>query len=318
MSGLLRYSFEEITPSVEPQPKLRSIGLSSCQQVGPLVYVVGELGGGTDTPTVAVYDFQLNTWRRASDHGDDLPPLCCHASFVVDDRLYLHGGRTTSFEPSIELYSLDLITLEWTKCKTSLDRPMARFWHTGEFLERLNSFVTFGGYSNVCTFNDVWNLRVDTLQWKSAKTKGVSPTSRNGHSSCVVGETMYIFGGRSDREYTDDLHLLHCGKLGFSWSNVFKNLGFRRCFASLTYWKGQLLLFGGFDESARDSTKVYVLTPPQYVPCEALRNGGADPMGYRCYGHTMVTTATGLYMFDGSRASCNPFKMHLVDEVDHQ
>ncbi len=36
---------------------------------------------------------------------------------------------------------------------------------------------------------------LDTLKWSVPLTNGSPPEERDGHSACVVGTKMYIFGG---------------------------------------------------------------------------------------------------------------------------
>lgn len=41
----------------------------------------------------------------------------------------------------------------------------------------------------------VLSLPSDTHKWSTPRVSGTVPGARDGHSACVLGKTMYIFGG---------------------------------------------------------------------------------------------------------------------------
>ena len=313
MSHPPRYFIQEIIPTTKPEPALRSLGLASCHQVGPDVYVVGALGGRA-TPTVAVYNFQANSWRRANDEGSELPPNFSHASFLLNDMLYFHAGRDNSSAPSAEIFSLDLLTLEWTKCITSSGRPCPRFGHSGEYVDSLGKFVVFGGHAAGRNLGDLWELRVQDLKWIEVDAKGRSPSDRVGAASCVSRETIFLYGGSSEGVYKDDLYALDCGVQQFKWSTLQTDLGIYRCVPSLSFFDGVLVLFGGFDERKRVSTELFVFQSPKYKPARAEYPEGRVPSRFEMFGHTAIVSADGLYLFDGWRGSVNPLQLKILLE----
>ena len=51
-------------------------------------------------------------------------------------------------------------------------------------------------------FNDVWVYDPQTNTWAEQDCIGFIPAPREGHSAALVGDVMYIFGGRTE-EGTD-------------------------------------------------------------------------------------------------------------------
>jgi hypothetical protein len=51
--------------------------------------------------------------------------------------------------------------------------------------------------------------RAEAYEWRKAKATGQKPPRLAGHSAALVGDRMYIFGGRSsNREYLNTLYVL--------------------------------------------------------------------------------------------------------------
>uniref|UniRef100_A0A8C7AY75 Kelch domain containing 3 n=2 Tax=Caniformia TaxID=379584 RepID=A0A8C7AY75_NEOVI len=74
---------------------------------------------------------------------------------------------------------------------------------------------SFGGY---CSGEDYETLRqidvhifnADTHKWSTPRVSGTVPGARDGHSACVLGKTMYIFGGYEQLAdcFSNDIHKL--------------------------------------------------------------------------------------------------------------
>lgn len=60
----------------------------------------------------------------------------------------------------------------------------------------------FGGTNGTQWFNDVWSFDPRQMAWSQLDCIGYIPVPREGHSAALVGDVMYIFGGRTE-EGTD-------------------------------------------------------------------------------------------------------------------
>ena len=68
-------------------------------------------------------------------------------------------------------------------------------------------FCRFGGYGGSHNlFNDTWSFNIPTRKWTELQCTGSIPSPRAGHGAVLVGDVMYVFGGRtSDGTYLGDL-----------------------------------------------------------------------------------------------------------------
>ena len=56
----------------------------------------------------------------------------------------------------------------------------------------------FGGRNDNMPCNTLYVFDTKTLKWTSPRVCGLIPAARDGHSSCIFGDAMYIFGGYED------------------------------------------------------------------------------------------------------------------------
>lgn len=74
----------------------------------------------------------------------------------------------------------------------------------GEFLFYVMSSFTltpiayyrFGGTDGKYHYNDTWSFSLSTRKWTELQCIGFIPSAREGHAAAVVGNVIYIFGGR--------------------------------------------------------------------------------------------------------------------------
>lgn len=54
----------------------------------------------------------------------------------------------------------------------------------------------FGGTDGKYHYNDIWAFDTRTRTWSEFWCGGYIPSPREGHSAALVGDIVYIFGGR--------------------------------------------------------------------------------------------------------------------------
>ena len=57
-------------------------------------------------------------------------------------------------------------------------------------------FVSFGGTDGKYHYNDTWSFSLQTGKWTELQCIGFIPSPREGHAAAIVGNVIYIFGGR--------------------------------------------------------------------------------------------------------------------------
>ncbi|XP_058838311.1 host cell factor isoform X2 [Topomyia yanbarensis] len=161
-----------------------------------------------------LYELQATKWEwkklKPKPPESGLPPCrrLGHSFTLVGDKIYLFGGLANeSDDPknNIPKYLNDLYILEiknnqlqWEIPTTFGESPPPRESHTAVswYDKKLKKYwlVIYGGMSG-CRLGDLWLLDTDTMSWTRPRTSGPLPLPRSLHSSTLIGNRMYVFGG---------------------------------------------------------------------------------------------------------------------------
>lgn len=60
--------------------------------------------------------------------------------------------------------------------------------------------IIFGGFEedNQRFSQETFSFDFTTRKWMELRTEGTAPCHRDFHSACILGNKMFVFGGRSD------------------------------------------------------------------------------------------------------------------------
>lgn len=150
------------------------------------------------------------------------------------------------------------------------------------------TFSRFGGTDGVTWFNDVWSYYPHTNSWTQLECIGYIPAAREGHAAALVGDVMYIFGGRT--EEGNDLGDLAAFRITSRRWYTFQNMGpspSPRSGHSMTTVGKQIVVLAGEPSSApRDPVELgmaYLLDTSKirYPPDSASQT----PTNERIQGH---------------------------------
>ena len=104
-------------------------------------------------------------------------------------------------ENSISEFSFD--TGYWSKETTSTKEHS--FWHhTASFYEKDRSIFTFGGYGFYLYKNDLFKITPENGKWENDKLIVIPP--RYSSASAIIGDYLYIFGGRGCKTGKQELN----------------------------------------------------------------------------------------------------------------
>ncbi|KAK2569848.1 Acyl-CoA-binding domain-containing protein 4 [Acropora cervicornis] len=166
------------------------------------------------------------SWVTRGVSGQIPAPRQGHAAAVVDKKVYIFGGSSGggyggqhSDTTSDPVYLNDLFLLQvglqvtWERLQQLGDIPCPRDGHT---LSAVGSVLyLFGGTnypeSEEC-LEGLYAYDIGTVSWELCPTQGRQPRVL-GHSTAVVGDTLYIFGGIYHGEAKNDLYMLNTGNL---------------------------------------------------------------------------------------------------------
>ncbi|XP_078255008.1 kelch domain-containing protein 3 isoform X2 [Rhinoraja longicauda] len=156
--------------------------------VGHKVYSFGGYCSGEDYETLRQIDVHIFNavslrWMKLppfrSERKDQSPQVPYmrygHTAVLVDDAIYVWGGRNDTEGACNVLYAFDIHSHSWSTPKVHGSIPGARDGHSACALGK--SMFIFGGYEQL----------------------GIPARWRDFHSATVLGSRMYVFGGRADR-----------------------------------------------------------------------------------------------------------------------
>mmetsp|Transcript_8429 Transcript_8429/g.28286 ORF Transcript_8429/g.28286 Transcript_8429/m.28286 type:complete len:1016 (-) Transcript_8429:107-3154(-) len=183
--------------------------------VGSKMYIFGGNNGSYRMNDFYSLDTQTMVWRKEICKGDIPKPRAGHTMTCLssessnDDEksqlLLFAGGDVTDVYN--DMYIIDVDCMEWREVATSGPRPSPRAGHCAAALPDGNVLV-WGGGSVGRLHNDLHLLQVKTMQWTGSIDLKMSPEPRVGHSLCMWGTEMYIFGGGDSQSVFGDLCIL--------------------------------------------------------------------------------------------------------------
>ncbi|KAH0607400.1 uncharacterized protein H6S33_002434 [Morchella sextelata] len=245
-------AYPVVTTSEGPGPRVGHASLL----VGNAFIV---FGGDTKLDPADVLDetlYLLNTstrqWSRANTHGARPAGRYGHTINILGSKLYIFGGQVDGFFFN-DLVAFDLNTLQsnnarWEELisanEKNQDVPASRTNHT--VVTWMDKLYLFGGTNGLVWFNDVWSYDPQTNQWTQLDCIGYIPSPREGHAASLVGDVMYIFGGRTSEG--DDLGDLAAFRISSRRWYTFQNMGpspSRRSGHSMTTCGQKIIVLGG-------------------------------------------------------------------------
>ena len=139
------------------------------------------------------FDPSNTEWTNPNCTGSVPIPRRQHATTLVNDKVWLYGGKDVDDRPLDDLYELDMCSLVWTQIQTPQPTPQVK-WRTPDAWS-LNAFT-----QNKLLLHEGRHMWILDLQSKSWKKHHQSPKRRNSIHAGVTGlhSHVTIIGGTSD------------------------------------------------------------------------------------------------------------------------
>ena len=157
-------------------------------------------------------------YTMAGHHTSYEPlPRADHTAVAVDNKLHMWGGRTGSRQKSQEVAQkvevFDISTELWEQKPTHGTLPPG-LWDTAYTVVGSCLFV-FGGYDGGSCHNSLFKLDLQSFQWEQVQVSNPSsgPQKKRGCGMVSYGDNqLVVFGGYTDRVWTDELHVFDLNK----------------------------------------------------------------------------------------------------------
>ena len=209
-----------------------------------------------------IYDLKTQKMKKQFIGGPD--ENYAQTSVIIEDKVVTFGGiNYVNLQLSNETFVLDLETLSWENItyQCTGDIPSPRNYHSAVYWN--NKKYIFGGiggkpiYTNIYRFtggkhfSEIYSFDLSTKTWELVKPKmNIEPHRRRSHSTCVLNDKMYIFGGHFEQNNVE-LSFNDCWFYDFylnSWNEVkLQNSFSPRRFHSTISYDGEVWLLGGIE-----------------------------------------------------------------------
>ncbi|CAE6484431.1 unnamed protein product [Rhizoctonia solani] len=244
-----------------------------------------------------------------------------HASCICGNKLILFGGFDEKYEMNLnDLRSLDLSHLRQNYVKWEQIRPApgsrsppGRTAHTMVAYE--NKLYMFGGHAMKGCRNDTWCFDMDTRFWTNLRCIGDIPR-RRAHGSALLGDMMYIFGGRdNDNQVEGDLWEFRINE--HRW-HKFPDMPFRPSARSghiMATHEGRILVFGGEtnDASRLGGSTVHILDTSSIIYAEKRKIDASSIRHANC---SYFTTPEGVLPRKGIGGNYSTRLSKSVEQID--
>ncbi|XP_062828171.1 uncharacterized protein LOC103277646 isoform X5 [Anolis carolinensis] len=258
-------------------------------------------------------------WIRKEAIGDPPTPRHGHALAIAGNIAFLFGGcsfyNTFDDQPTYfnDFYMLTITPtdLTWERIPQDGHIPCPRQGHSLCIVK--DKIYLFGGSSSENAEHclpGIYIFDLGSLTWQKVTTTGIAPLTLK-HSSAVVGENIYMYGGTQCGKAVDDLYVFNT--VSQSWTPV-KTSGSApgarsgHAFASI----GEIIyMFGGCSNEDDYCTDVFALDTASlsWQKCEVK---GEKPVG-RSYHTFTAHHDKDIYLFGGTSESKEGRKIQRND-----
>lgn len=267
-----------------------------CALVGSKLFV---FGGACKTRgwlnTLLTLDITTMQWTTVETSFNP-EERALHSMHLVGDKLYIFGGCAKT-----DMHSFDFTLAAFEKILQAYDKgaSMASTERVGqitEFHEKSGSIIMFGGSLS----SRVLGFAVSTNTWSFLNVKGQPPSARSGACSCIRGDRVFIYGGKSNLGAEgNDLFLLTLGPYPrWTFLSQITSEGSSRVHASISLLNSKLIVYGGEANDVVNMLLVYDLSSRQSIPLKEIQLEGP---WQECTAHCAVEMGDQIMIIGGRK-----------------
>ena len=158
--------------------------------------------------TTYLLDFTTFNWSKIEPEGPPPSGRDSHSAILYNNYdMIIFGGNgcTTKFN---DLWDFNISEYKWTKLATLGKSPCARDGHLSALIHNKYMVIYSGLNDKYEVINDLFLFDFKERKWIECDLINANLTEkRDGQSCCLVGDTMYLFGGQGPEEdkYSNEL-----------------------------------------------------------------------------------------------------------------
>ena len=259
---------------------------------------------------VYVFDLRTDSWHLMRPLNDEIAyPRMSHSSVLYKDMMVVFGGMNNNGTLA-DMIALDLTTFSWSSVHHVGEvHPGPKRSHAAAvYKDKMYVLMGRPEYPQP----DLWSFDFSSRQWKFirlAQQWGRPPVALHGHSVCVEGCVMYVFGGASMQQtgstaYFNDLHTYDFERNQWTRVDIVGARPTPRYAHAMGVVCGKLFIHGGDADQCRTYfDDLWVLDTKQETPqWFDVTNVASRPS--RRSGHAYCVSQGSLYIF-GGEAPCD-------------
>ena len=219
----------EVVRKIEPWPSARYDHKMIVYKESLFVFG-GVLSDGSHSDELWVYDTVSGNWSFLEFNNVSKPPgLSGHSMTLVEDVIYIIGGKADNGQYSSEIYSINASSpLSWNTEKLSGGRTSNRLLHghSAVYHPETSSIIIYGGIAArsaryTTLSHKIFTFNVVNKFWTEIEYMGPAsshiPLQRAQHTALILGNYMIIYGGnvhihsKEEKCYDEGIFLYHLG-----------------------------------------------------------------------------------------------------------
>ena len=235
--------------------------------VGQYIYLVHQRYQGVSALDTTTEVWSLKLAREVQEWWFE-----AQMAWLDADRLFVFGPHPTEARGVFRYF--DLVTNQWELWEPKGACLGPRLCTSGEVHERSLRFVVFGGSIANVRDNALIVVHHDREMVYRPEAKGVPPSKRSRHGTCITGDVMFVYGGRDEQDQMlNDVHCLCIAGSSFTWSQVVLATPVQE-FHAMVYVPGRIFIYGGSMPNNEYSDKLLVVELEKGVVSDVDSNNG--------------------------------------------
>ncbi|XP_024527981.1 uncharacterized protein LOC112345448 isoform X2 [Selaginella moellendorffii] len=182
------------------------------------LYIYGGCRGGLQFSDVLMLDLETVSWEKLVTTGEEPGPRDSHTAVLYDHKKMIVFGGTSGSKKTNAVHVLDLKSLVWARPSMQGSLPAPRESHTATMISENQALVFGGSGDNGDYLSDTHILDCGSMKWISLCGKGYSPICRDSHSSVVIKNRLFLYGGDCGDRYLGGVDVLDLELM--TWSKL--------------------------------------------------------------------------------------------------